>query len=127
MLILQSILGLESQSNDFTNAFDKIDIPSGEPVLIEITRDFKSDVGQDDVVLRLKKILYGQSEAARLCYEKLQNVLLESGFVMSKVDPCLFMYKTVICVVYVDCCLYWESSQYDIDNVMKPFKEDGPS
>ena len=46
---------------------------------------------------------------------------------MFKVDPCLFMSKTVIGVVYVDDCLFWERSQSDIDNVMKSFKEDGPS
>ena len=46
---------------------------------------------------------------------------------MIKVDPCLFMSKTVIFVVYVDDCLFWARSQYDIGNVMKYFKEDGPS
>ena len=76
---------------------------------------------------KLKKSLYGQAEAARLWYEKLRNGLLERGYVMSKVDPCLFMYKTVICVVYVDDCLFWARSQSEIDNVMKSFKEDGPS
>ena len=66
MLILQFILGLQSQSIDFINAFAQTDIPSGDPVFIELPRDFKSDGGQDDVVLKLKKILYGQAEAARL-------------------------------------------------------------
>ena len=46
---------------------------------------------------------------------------------MIKVDTCLFMSKTVICVVYVDDCLFWERSKSDIDNVMKSFKEDDPS
>ena len=46
---------------------------------------------------------------------------------MSKVDPCLFMSKTVICVVYVDDCLFWASSKSEIDNVIKSFKEDGHS
>ena len=45
---------------------------------------------------------------------------------MSKVDPWLFTSKTVIFVVYVDDCLFWESSQSDIDNVMNSFEEDGP-
>ena len=62
-----------------------------------------------------------------LLFEKLQNGLLKRGFVMIKVDPCLFMSKTLICVVYVDDCLFWEHSQSDIDNVMKSFKEYGPS
>ena len=46
---------------------------------------------------------------------------------MSKVDPCLFMYKTMICVVYVDDFLFWAHSQSEIDNVVKSFKEDGSS
>ena len=46
---------------------------------------------------------------------------------MSKVDPCLFMSNTVVCVVYVDYCLFWERSQYEIDNVMNYFKEYGTS
>ena len=37
------------------------------------------------------------------------------------------MTKTVICVVYVDDCLFWERSQSDIDNVMKYFKKGVPS
>ena len=122
MFILQCILGLQSQSIDFTNAFSQADIPSGDTVFIELPRDFKSDGGQHGVVLKLKKSLYCQAEAACLWYEKLWNGLLERGFVMSKVDPCLFMSKTVIFVVYVDDCLFWESPQSDIDNVMKYFK-----
>ena len=42
---------------------------------------------------------------------------------MSKVDPCLFVYKTVIFVVYVDYCLFWARSQSEIDNVMNSSKE----
>ena len=68
MLILQCIIGLYSQSIYFTNSFDQADIPSGEPVFIELPRDSNIDGQQDDVVLILKKILYGQAEAARLWY-----------------------------------------------------------
>ena len=46
---------------------------------------------------------------------------------MRKVGPCLFISNTVICVVYVGDCLFWTPSQYDIDNLMESFKEDGPS
>ena len=71
MLIFQCILGLQSKSIDFKNAFAQSDIPSGEPVLVELPRDFKIDGGQYDVVIKLKKSLYGQSKAAYLWYEKL--------------------------------------------------------
>ena len=121
----QCNLDLQSQSIDFKNAFAQVYVPSGEPVFIELYWDFKSYGGQYDVVTRLEKILYGQAKAARLWYEKLQNGLLERGFVMSKVDTYLFMSNTVICVVYVDDCIFWERSQSDIDNVMKSFTEGG--
>ena len=54
---------------DFVNAFAQADIPSGEPVFIELPRDFKSDGGKCDVVLRLNKILCGQDKAVRLWYK----------------------------------------------------------
>ena len=82
MFILQCILGLQSQSIDFTNAFAQADIPSGEPLFIEISRYFKSYGEQDDVVIKLKKSLYGKAKAERLWYEKFWNGLLEHGFVM---------------------------------------------
>ena len=53
MLILQCIIGLQCQSIDFTNAFAQADIPSGEPIFIELPRDFKSDGEQGYIVLRL--------------------------------------------------------------------------
>ena len=124
IFVLQCILGFQSQIIDFTNAFSQADNPSGQPVFIEITRDFKSDGRQCDVVIRLNKSLYGQAESARLWYEKLINGLLQRDFVMSNVYSCMFMSNTV---VYVDGCLFWASSKSDIDNVMKSFKEDGPS
>ena len=58
---------------------------------------------------------------------KFAKWFLVRGFVMIEVDPCLFMSKTVICVVYMDDCLFWSRSQSDIENVMKYLKEDGPS
>ena len=127
MLIFRCIIGLQSQIVYFTNAFAREDIPRGEPVFIELPRDFKSDGGQHDVVLKSKKSLYGQAKAARLWYENFRNSLLDRGFVVIKVDPCMVMYKNAICVVYVDTCLFWASSKSEIDNVIKSFKEYGPS
>ena len=46
---------------------------------------------------------------------------------ISKVDTCLFISKTVIYVLYMDDCLFWACSQSEIKNVMKSFKEVGPS
>ena len=48
--------------------------------------------------------------------------LLDRGFVVSKVDPCLFMFNIMICVVYVHDCFFWARSQYDIFSAMNYFK-----
>ena len=44
-----------------------------------------------------------------------------------KVDPCLFIYKTGMCVLYVSNCLFWARSQSNIYNVLNSFMEDDPS
>ena len=41
MLILQFILGLQSQSIDLTDAFSQEDIPIGETILIDLPREFQ--------------------------------------------------------------------------------------
>ena len=123
MFILQCTLGLQSQSIEFKNFLSQADIPSGEPVFIELPRDFKSDGVQCDVVLRLKKIIICQKKSARLLYERLWNGFFLSRFLVGKVDRWLFISMTVICVVCVDDCLFWARSQSDIDNVMKSFKK----
>ena len=45
------------------------------------------------VVVKLKKALYGIKEAGYLWYQKLKSKLLDFGFIMSKVDECLFTFR----------------------------------
>ena len=49
------------------------------------------------------------------------------GFAARNMDTVLSISKTVICVVFMDDCLFWARSQYDIDNIMNYFKEGGTS
>ena len=66
VFILKCIIGFQSQSIDFKKFFSQADIPRGESVFIEISMDFKSDVGQCDVVLIFNEILYGRDKATHL-------------------------------------------------------------
>jgi len=47
-----------------------------------------------DVVLRLKKSLYGQLDSPKLFYEHLSKGMRNLGFEPSTSDPCLFIHKT---------------------------------
>ena len=124
MLIMSCLLNLTTLSVDFSNAFAQADIPESQTVYIEPPQGFTSENG-DDIVLKLNKSLYGQAESPRLWYEKLKKGLEDRGFVMSKVDPCLFLSKDIVCICYVDDCLFFAHKQEKIDELLKSFKEDG--
>eukprot|EP00957_Ditylum_brightwellii_P023207 1751257-Ditylum_brightwellii.AAC.1 len=78
-----------------------------------------------DKVLKLNMSLYGQADAPRMWYDKLRAGLEARGFTACKADPCLFISKKVVCICYVDHCLWFDRDSKDIDAVLKPFKEDG--
>ena len=84
---------------DYTNAFAQADI--NEQVYVEPPRGFlpKNDKNS---VLHLQKILYALKQAPKTFFDKLSSGLKERGFRQSDVDPCLFMKKDIICVVYFD-------------------------
>ena len=124
MLIMSCLLNLTTLSVDFSNAFAQADIPESQTVYIEPPQGFTSENG-DDIVLKLNKSLYGQAESPRLWYEKLKKGLEDRGFVMSKVDPCLFLSKDIVCICYVDDCLFFAHKQEKLDELLKSFKEDG--
>ena len=44
----------------------------------------------------------------------------------SDANPCLSISNILVCVAYVDDCLFWDISQGDIDEVLKSFEYDGP-
>ena len=124
MLILTCILQLETLSVDFSNAFAQADIPNDSEVYIEVPKDFES-VEEKDIVLRLHKALYGQAEAPRLWYEKLKAGLEKRGIKATIADPCLFISENIICIVYVDDCLFFARDKKKIHDLLKSFTDDG--
>ena len=49
------------------------------------------------------------------CHEKLKAGLEEHGFVVSVINPCLFMKPGIICVVYVDDTIFAAPNSADLD------------
>ena len=126
LLILTQLLKLETLSVDFSNAFAQADMPKDKAVYLHLPRGFQP-VGEfaKEMVLWLKKSLYGQAEAPKLWYEKLKKGLKDRGFETSQIDPCLFISKKVIVVAYVDDCLFFAKDRADIDQLIQSFKDDG--
>jgi hypothetical protein len=54
------------------------------------------------MILRLLKSLYGLRQAPKTFFDKLKAGLLERGFIQSQLDPCQFMKRDMIWLIYVD-------------------------
>jgi hypothetical protein len=91
--------GWATKQVDYTNAFAQAEMK--ETVYIEAPKLFCPISGKHLVLLLLKSMC-GLKQAPRTFYEKLRDGLLERGFTQSEIDPCLFLNKYCICVVYVD-------------------------
>ena len=100
-LLLTMILSNEwtTKQVDYTNAFAQATLE--EQVYIEKPRGL-SFKDKSDKVLHLIKSLYGLKQAPKTFYEKLKRGLEQRGFVASTMDPCLFMKKNMMVVIYVD-------------------------
>ena len=84
---------------NYTNTFAQADLK--EEIYIEPPKGFSSMLDKD-MVLHLFKSLYGLKQAPKTFFDKLKAGLLEHGFTQLAIDPCLFLKKDLVCIVYVN-------------------------
>ena len=86
---------------DVSNAFLHGELDPGEDIYVRLPEGL-----QDNRLVRLKRALYGLREAPLLWYRRLRDYLVEIGFSISTVDPCLFTLnkngEEILICVYVD-------------------------
>ena len=61
--------------------------------------------------------------APKLFFETLKEALEARGFPPSKTDSSMFVHKKMICLVYVDDCLFFGKEVTDIDKMIASLKE----
>ena len=106
------------QQIDVNNAFLNGDLE--EEVYMTQPHGF---AGSDkSVVCKLKKAIYGLKQTPRAWYERLTKTLLTFGFVQSKCDPSLLVFKTVsdclYLLIYVDDIIITGSSSVLIQKLI---------
>jgi len=99
MMTLAAKLDLCSSQADITAAFVHAELEPGEQIFVCQPAGFQRE---GDLVLSLKRTVYGQRQTPRSFFCYLTRSLTSHGLVQSDLDPCLFIGKDVIVIVYVD-------------------------
>ena len=131
MLVLSLTLGLASKQVDYVSAFCQA--PIEEDVYVNLPKGWRrlNQLGglkeqfKADHVLKLKRSVYGLKQSPKNFFKLLKSNLLAVGFVQSSFDPCLFISPTVICVTYVDDCLFWSRTDSNIEKAISDIKDCG--
>ena len=89
-LVLAASNGWKSRQVDFTNAFCQA--PQRDDLYVELPQYYVPAGMGRDVVLRLKKSLYGQVTSPKLFYEHLTEGMEKLLFKPSDSDSCLFIH-----------------------------------
>ena len=112
MLILECLLGLKSKQGDISCAFLHAELGPEERIYVDMPRGFKQyDKQGRPKILSLRRFLYGLRQSLRAFWKYLAGKLEACGMTQSKLDPCLFIGKHVMLVIYVDGVLYWSSDE----------------
>jgi hypothetical protein len=103
-LLLAATHGWESRQVDFCNAFLQSDQPADQPLYLECPQYYRPVGCEDkDVVLRMKKSIYGQVNSPKLFYGHLGRGMEALGFKPTAADPCLFIHETLQIMVLNYC------------------------
>ena len=122
--------GLETRQVDFSNAFCHASMPAGEDVYVELSDRFKPfddnghPIDPKHCVMKLKKSLYEKKTAPLLWFQALTAALEKQGFTQCDVEPCMFTKGDIICLVYVDDCLFFAKDKTRIDAEIDALRND---
>ena len=117
LLIMSIVHGMHTRQVDYVNAFAQAPLPQNEECYIEMPQGFHDD--GDDTVLMLKKTLYGKSDSPLRFFNLLKDTLEKHGFKqLVDIDACLFVHKKIICLTYVDDCLWFSLDEKCMDDII---------
>ena len=120
VMVLAAKLGFKSVQCNITAAF--IHGRVTETIYVHQPRGFHR--GHGDEVLKLKRTLYGLKQAPRYFFKYFTERLIKQGLQASSFDPCLFMNKNLIVIIYVDDILIYGRDDKTINNFIENMKNE---
>ena len=97
-LVLSIMLGWQTYSVDFSNAFIQATRP--DKVYVHVPRGFKTP--KENQVIQLIRNVYGAADGPKLFWDLLSKSLRKDGYTQSKFDPCLWFKPDSFVIQYVD-------------------------
>ena len=124
LLILTIFADLSTVQVDYSNAFAQGIL--NEVIYLKLPASCTGKFSEN-TVLKLNRSLYGLKQAAVCWFDKLKDGLLAQGWTqpLPHLEPCLFVKKGVICLVYVDDCLFFARDKTQIDTYIKEIQDAG--
>ena len=125
MLLITSVFAnLSTVQVDYSNAFAQGMLT--ELIYLKLPAGCTGTYGED-TVLKLNRSLYGLKQAAVCWFDKLKDGLLAQGWTqpLPSLEPCLFVKNGVICLVYVDDCLFFGRNKDQINAYIQEIKDAG--
>ena len=120
MMVLAAKLHLCSAQCDITAAFVHSVLPPEEQLYVHQPRGF---VQGSNCVLKLRRSVYGLRQAPQHFFHYLSERLQQQGLKPSDHDPCLFLSKDLIAVVYVDDLLIWAANDSTIEDFIARIRD----
>jgi hypothetical protein len=117
---LAAMHNLKGKQIDFTQAFLQSKLK--EDIYLRLPAGFEHK--NEKWALKLKRNLYGLVQASRKWFLKLSAIYERLGFKQSQSDPCIFLRKDMIIVLYTDACLLYDRDTKDIDSFVKTLCDD---
>ena len=119
LLILSIIHNLDTKSIDFVLAFPQATLK--RDFFMELPYGFEYGP-KGKYVLKLKKNLYGLSDASYNWFNKLTEGLESEGFIRSEVDQCVFLRNDAVILVYVDDMIALSKDKQVLEDLVKSLK-----
>lgn len=126
MMTLASKLGLKSCQADITAAFVHAPLEPGEEIYVKQPKGHERP-GENgkELVLKLNRSVYGLRQSPRNFFQYLKGHLDNNGLHQSQHDPCLFIGRSMIVVVYVDDVLMFSKDDSNFDKLITSLKNGG--
>jgi hypothetical protein len=124
MFILSALLDLKTLQVDYSNAFAQAHLE--EEIYLKLPQGSTGKHGKD-TVLKLQRFLYGLKQAALCWFDKVSDGLIDLGWSrpLGVLEPCLFVKGGVICLIYVDDCLFFGRDETKVRTLVQEIQDAG--